>query len=623
MGLNITQKLISSQLLAGEPEAGQTVSLNINQTLAHDVTAPLVLSHFEVFGLDKINCDLAAFYIDQDILPQSSETLKRHRYIRALACRIGAHFSRPGNGTCHHVHLERMATPGRALLGADGETQTLGAVGMLAFAADAVEVAAAMAGTPHQLVVPPVLRVLLHGKPKPFISPKDIALELLRRRGVGGTTGYLLEFDGPGARALGVYERATIANIGSTLGAVTTVFPSDEKTKIFLQRQRRSKSWRRIEADNDAEYQETESVDLAALEPMCFVATENPSVRPVRELQDAPIDEVIVGSCANASVRDLLALGAIMRGKKVNVETTFMVSPSSRQALEVLARGDGRDSNGALADLISAGVRILESGRGSCQQNACLSHLVGSVRTFIDVPEIGELGTIYVTSPETAAASAVNGQLTDPRKLRRPPRIKLPRQLPVDDSMIIKPSRVELRDDNAPTPALPEMPEPLDFDGDFEAQVGDFLGDHALLEPAAPSKGNTPREGRCYIAGAQLTLNQLTPEVALSHRQMGLQLIIAEDFAPPTEVTLANAGVLPLRFRNKDDANLVKSGDRLSIESVGEKLRQHEPLSVAVMGNGTTFEATCELDERTLAVLVTGGLLEFLKKNPPTPGEPE
>ncbi len=453
MGLNITQKLIASQLLDGTIETGQVVSVNITQTLAHDVTGPLVLSAFEQLGIPNIRCDLSVFYVDHDIHPTTQAAFEQQRYLRDAARRFGGHYSRPGNGMSHHVHMERMAAPGRTLLGAAGHTQMLGAVGMLALSASAEEVAAAMAGNPLRLTVPEVARVVLHGKPRPFVSPKDIGLELIRRRGLAAFSGRVLEFDGPGSRALGVYERATIANLGPSLGALTTVFPSDEKTKIFLQRQRRSKSWRRIEADPDATYEEVESIDLGALEPLVLCSTEPCEVRPVREVQGQPIQEVIVGSCANASSRDLLALAGIMRGKKVHVDCTFSINPSSRQALEVLARIGTSDSSGGLADLVSAGVRLLESACGPCERQQCLPLGSGSVRTFIGSQSHDPDARVFVVSPETAAACAIHGEITDPRKLRRPPKIKLPRQMPVDDSMILKPQRPATTESAAPPEA--------------------------------------------------------------------------------------------------------------------------------------------------------------------------
>jgi aconitate hydratase len=511
---------------------------------------------------------------------------------------------------------------------------------MLALSADAVEVAAAMAGEPFQFTVPKVLRILLQGKSRPFISPKDIGLELIRRRGVAGVTGYALEFDGAGARALGVYERATIANLGATLGAVTTVFPSDEKTRIFLQRERRSKSWRRIEADNDATYDETETIDLGALEPLVLCGHGQGEVRPVRELQGEPVHEVNVGSCANASIRDLIALAGVMKGKKVHPDCVFTVSPSSRQALEVLARGEGIDSSGSLADLISAGVRILESGCTHCNRPSCLPKGSNSVRTFVSLNPCDDGNKVFVVSPETAAACAINGQVTDPRKLRRPPRIKLPRQLPVDDSMIIKPHQSDPEDDIALNPSTPDIPAPERFDGDLKAHVVGCLGHGARLDQLAPdstwfeasakpsksskrpkaskrkkaSKGAS-KSSACVVAGQSLGYRLLTSEVALAHRQKGLRVVIAEGFAPPCEISLAHAGVVPLTFLNADDSKRVKAGDELLLGKLADRLRQGETIPVSVAGNGVKFEVSCSLDERSRDVLISGGLLEFLKQN--------
>lgn len=601
MGLNITEKLIASQLVEGEPEVGRFVTLRINQTLAHDVTGPLVLSLFDQLTAERIQTDLSIFYVDHQLVPTTVEAVERLRYLRAAAHHAGAHFSRPGNGISHHVHLERMATPGRTLLATSGHCQVLGAASMLALTADAVELAAAMAGEPYRWRVPEVFRVHLHGKSKPFISAKDIGLELLRRRGLGGLAGYVVEFDGPGARALGVYERATIAHLGPALGALTTVFPSDEKTRIFLQRQRRSKSWRRIEADNDAIYAQSEDVDLGALEPlvMCSTAGEG-EVRLVREVQETPIQEVLVGSCASGSIRDLMSLAGIMRGKKVHPDCTFTISPSSRQALEALARGEA--DGGSLADLIAAGVRILETSCGPCEARRCLPHGSGSVRTFLTDCPVERDAEVYIVSPETAAACAIHGQLTDPRKLRRPPKVKLPRQLQVDDSMIIKPPRDDSELEAPPTTPL-AAPAPAPVGEQLRARVVD-------LRTASGSLA--PRSDTCLVGGRCLSVSQLLAEVGPDQRRQELRLVIAESFAPSCDLSLAHAGVVPLRFLEPSDAEQVNDGDELVFEALGSSLRRGEPVAVSI--DGVRFEVACDLDDRSLDVLFSGGLLAALKQ---------
>jgi aconitate hydratase len=619
MGLNIVQKVISSHLDSGDPTPGQLVSLRISQVLAHDLTGPLVLTHFEQLGVKKILCDQAAFYVDHQTTPTCPEVIERHQYLRSAAFLYGACYSRPGNGVSHYVHLERMAVPGRTLLGAAGHTQTLGAVGMLAMASDAVEAAAAMAGEPYRLRVPEVIRVRLHGRPRPFVSPKDIALELVRRRGTSGLAGLAIEFDGPGVRGLGVYERATIANMGTVLGAVTTIFPSDEKTKIFLQRQRRSKSWRRLEADPDAVYRHTEDVDLGALEPLALCSPPPGEVKPVREVQGRAVQEVVIGSCSNASIRDLLAVACMMKGKKVHPDCNLSVSPGSRQTLEVLARGEGGDG-GSLADLVSAGVRVLEPACGPCDIPSCVQPDKASVRTFAHLNPDEDEARVYVVSPETAVACAIHGEMTDPRKLRRPPKVKISRQLPVDDSMIIKPHRRGLDSEITMLADPPMIPEPTTLEGDLRTHVIRRLGHGARLDHLDDGDAFTGDAGHeadtscCFVAGQDLRYGQITADAALNHRRKGLRVVIAESFSPPCDISLAHAGVVPLTFVGEGDPELIGVGDELTLVDLARNLRDGQPIPVTVAGDGVELGVVCDLDERTRKVLISGGLLGFLRK---------
>ena len=621
MGFNVVQKLIAAHLVEGDPSPGKAVSIRVIQTLAHDVTGPRVLEHFQQLGADRIKCDLSIFYVDHDLAPLTQEAVDSAATMREAARRAGAHFSRPGNGLGLLVHLERFAVPGRTLVGAGAHTQILGAAGMLALSGEALEVAAVMAGEPLEVTAPEVVRVVLLGKPRPFVSPKDIALELLRRRGPGGLAGKAIEIDGPGARTLGVYERATVAAMGPALGAMTTMFPSDEKTRIFLQRQRRSKSWRRIEADTDATYQGEEVVDLGALEPLALVGGDSPEVRPVRELGGRPVHEVLLGSCANGSARDILTVAAMLRGKKVHPECTFAIAPGTRQALEVLAREGTGEGGKALADLISAGVRILENGCGPCLARHRLPAGSISVRTFAHPSQRNDEVEVVVVSPETAAACAIHGEITDPRKLRRPPRVKLPRQLPVDDSMIVRPGRERARRAGSTKPSQPPG-EAIELEDALRAEVVRRLGHGARLEPVeadevtrpvAQARGKTTR-ARCLIAGRDLGFDFLETEVASAHRRSGIRVVVAESFAPPCEVSLANAGVVPLRFLEAGTYDRVRAGDELVIRSLARNVRSGEPIPVSVTRSGTEFQVACDLGERGREILVAGGLLAYLTR---------
>lgn len=624
MGFNVVQKLIAAHLIEGDPAPGRTVTVRVAQTMAHDQTGPRVLEHFDLLPAERIKCDLSIFYVDHDLTPGTPEAVERLAAMREGARRVGAHFSRPGNGLGPLIHLERFAVPGRTLVGAGAHTQILGAAAMLALSGEAVEVAAVMAGEPFELPVPEVLRVTLLGKPRPFVSPKDIGLELLRRRGPGGLAGKAIELDGLGARALGVYERATIAATGPALGAMTTVFPSDEKTRIFLQRQRRSKSWRRIEADADATYQDEEVIELGALEPLALVGAGEPEVRPVRELAGRSVHEVLLGSCASGSARDILTVAALLRGKKVHPDCTFSIAPGTRQALEVLAREGSGEGGKALADLVSAGVRILESGCGPCVAAHPLPPGSISVRTFSHPGCRPDGAELVVVSPETAAACAIHGQVVDPRRLKRPPKVKLPRQLPVDDSMIVRPARERARKGSRPRPSqAPAAIEAAELEEAMRAEVVRRLGHGARLVPveaAAPAEAAAKGKGkakvaRCLVAGRDLAYALEEPEVASAHRRSGIRVVVAESFAPPCEVSLANAGVVPLRFLDPAAYERLKAGDELVIKGLARNVKSGEPIRIAVAGNGDEFHAACDLGERGREILVAGGLLAYLTRS--------
>ena len=438
MGQNLTRKIIAAHLVAGEMKTGTEIAIRIDQTLTQDATGTMAYLQFEAMGVPRVKTELSVSYVDHNTLQTGFENADDHRFLQTVAAKYGIYFSRPGNGICHQVHLERFGVPGKTLLGSDSHTPTGGGIGMLAIGAGGLDVAVAMGGGPFYLTMPKVVKVELLGQLKPYVSAKDVILEVLRRLTVKGGVGKILEYTGPGVKTLTVPERATITNMGAELGATTSIFPSDEVTRAFLAAQQREEQWVELLPDEDAEYDETLVIDLSALEPLVACPHSPDAVKPVREMAGLKVDQVIIGSCTNSSFTDLVQVANILRGKKVHPDVSLAIAPGSRQVFEMLAR------NGVLADLIAAGARILETTCGPCigMGQAPATNAV-SVRTF-NRNFYGRSGTasakVYLTGPETAAATAIAGVLTDASGLGLTTRVEMPQQFLVDDSMIIPPA---------------------------------------------------------------------------------------------------------------------------------------------------------------------------------------
>ena len=636
MGKSLTEKIIADHLVSGRLQPGTEIGLRIDQTLTQDSTGTLAYLQFEALGVPRVRTELSVSYIDHNLLQTGFQNADDHRYLQSVAARCGLYLSRAGNGICHQVHLERFAVPGQTLLGADSHTPTAGGLGMLAIGSGGLDVAAAMAGGPFYLVMPHLTLVRLLGELPPWVSAKDVILELLRRLSVKGGRGRVFEYAGPGVAALSAPERATITNMGAELGATTSLFPSDEHTRQFLRAQDREQAYRPLAADPDANYDQVLELDLASLEPLVACPHMPDQVRPVAEVAGTPLAQVAIGSCTNSSYRDLMTAAAILRTGTVHPQTSLVISPGSRQVLLALAR------SGALADLVGAGARILECACGPCLGMG-QSPPTGSssLRTF-NRNFRGRSGTadanVYLASPEVAAASALAGEIRDPRTLGEPPRITLPERFAVDDRMIIPPlpeaeaAKVEISRGPNIKPVPRGQPLPEDLEGEVLAALGDNITTDDIMPAGAdllPLRSNVPalalhvlervrpgfaaraqqRGGGFLAGGANYGQGSSREHAALCPRYLGVRAVLAQSFARIHHDNLVNFGLLPVVVPAGD---LVGEGDQLRLPGVRTRLLQNQPLLVENLTRGTQFEASHHLTARQVQVLVAGGLLNHL-----------
>lgn len=631
MAKNLVQKLIDSHL-EGPAEGGE-LSLRIDQTLTQDTTGTMAYLQFEAVGVDRVRTELSVSYVDHNTLQTGFENADDHAYLQDVAARYGIRFSRPGNGICHQVHLERFGVPGKTLLGADSHTPTAGGLGMLALGAGGLDVALAMAGVPFSIPRPKVLNVELRGRLAPWVGAKDIILELLRRLSVKGGVGRILEYSGDGVAALTVPERGTITNMGAELGATTSVFPSDEVTRSFLEAQGRGGDWVPLAADPGAEYDERIVIDLGALEPLIALPHMPDKVVPVREVEGTPVDQCFIGSCTNSSFLDLARAAAVLRGRKVAERTSLVIAPGSRQTLLMISK------EGILADLVEAGARILECACGPCIGIGQAPGSGGvSLRTSNRNFE-GRSGTkdarVHLVSVETAAASAVRGLITDPRSLGPAPEISPPRSFLVDDSQVILPpedgSAVRIR--RGPNiKALPEFRPLADtLDGEVLLALGDDITtDHILpagsrimslrsnlpaiseycfsaVDPSFPARAKAAGGG-FIVAGENYGQGSSREHAALSPLFLGIKAVIAASYARIHRQNLVNAGILPLTFADKADRTALRAGDRLRIEGLLEAL-EGETVLVRNETTGKTVNTLHGLSRRQIEILRAGGAL--------------
>ena len=640
MGLTIAEKIIRAHLVAGEMKRGTEIGLRIDQTLTQDATGTMAYLEFEAMGVERVKTERSVAYIDHNTLQSGFENADDHRYIQSVAKKHGIYFSRPGNGICHQVHLERFGVPGKTLIGSDSHTPTGGGLGMLAFGAGGMDVAVAMGGGAYYITMPGMIRVNLTGKLRPFVTAKDVSLELLRRLTVKGGVGYIIEWGGEGVATLSVPERATITNMGTELGATTSVFPADEVTRAFLRAEGREADFTPIFADADAVYDRTIEINLSELVPMIACPHSPDKVVPISEIAGTKVNQVCIGSCTNSSLSDLLRVAALLRGRTVSPDVSVSVSPGSRQVLTMLA------DSGALSDILASGVRLLECACGPCIGMGFSPNSGGvSLRTFNRNFE-GRSGTadakVYLVSPETAVAAALTGVITDPRDLGEMPQIHLPETFRVDDSAILPPASPEeagavevLRGPNIkPFPAC--VPQCDRLSAELVLKVGDNITTDHIMPAGAkilPYRSNIPylsqfcfgvcdkefperakRAGQgIVVGGTNYGQGSSREHAALVPMYLGIRAVIAKSFARIHAANLINAGILPLTFADPADYDRVAQGDRLALTDVfGGMESGHIMLTDET--SGVAIPLTCSFTSREIAILKAGGLLGIAAK---------
>lgn len=641
MGLTIAQKIIKDHLVSGEMTVGSEIALRIDQTLTQDATGTMAYLEFEAMGIPRVKTELSVAYVDHNTLQSGFENADDHRYIQTVAKKHGLYFSRPGNGICHQVHLERFGRPGKTLIGSDSHTPTGGGIGMLAFGAGGLDVAVAMGGGAYYITMPKMTKVELKGKLAPWVSAKDIILEVLRRMSVKGGVGKIIEYGGEGVKTLSVPERATITNMGAELGATTSIFPSDEVTKQFLEAQGRGEDYIPLSSDADAEYDEILEIDLSKLEPLAACPHSPDNVKTIGEIGPIKVDQVCIGSCTNSSLRDLMKVAAILKGKTVCETVSLSIAPGSKQVYQMLAQ------NGALADLIAAGARILECACGPCIGMGQSPNSAGvSLRTF-NRNFLGRSGTkdasVYLVSPETAAVSALTGVFTDPRTFGAEPAVALPERFTIMDNMIVPPApeaeaeKVEvLRGPNIKP--FPTMDRPVNnLHVPCILKVGDNITTDHIMPAGAkilPYRSNIPYLSNfCFtvcdetfperakeagkgiiVGGSNYGQGSSREHAALVPMYLGIKAVIAKSFARIHVANLINAGILPLTFANEADYDKVSQGDDLVLAGIHEAIMAGAPIVLHNETTGADIPLQYSLSPRQQAIYMAGGLLNYTKE---------
>lgn len=643
MGLTLAQKLIKSHLVEGEMIPGQEIGLKIDQTLTQDATGTMAYLEFEAMGVDRVKTERSVAYIDHNTLQTGFENADDHRYIQTVTKKHGIYFSRPGNGICHQVHLERFGIPGKTLIGSDSHTPTGGGIGMLAMGAGGMDVAVAMGGGTYYIPMPTMTRINLTGYLKPWVSAKDVILEVLRRMTVKGGVGKIIEYGGEGVKTLSVPERATITNMGAELGATTSIFPSDEITLAFLKAQDRADDWTEILPDPDAQYDEVIDIDLCALEPMAACPHMPDKVKTTEEIGKIKVDQVAIGSCTNSSFVDMMKVAKILKGKTVCPTVSLCIAPGSKQVLNMLAM------NGALGDMIGAGARILESACGPCIGMGQSPNSGGiSLRTFNRNFE-GRSGTkdagIYLVSPEVAAASALTGYLTDPRDLGEAPTVEMPEHFTINDNMIEPPASPEeaasievLRGPNIkPFPKTEPLPESITAKAVLK--VGDNITTDHIMPAGAkilPYRSNIPHlsqfcfgvcdesfperikaEGKgIIIGGANYGQGSSREHAALVPLYLGVKAVITKSFARIHVANLVNAGILPFTFANEADYDRIDQMDQLELADIRTAMENNTPVVLKNLTKNEEYPLDAShLSARQCAMLLCGGLLDYTRES--------
>lgn len=639
MGLTLAQKIISDHLVEGTMTPGEEIGIRIDQTLTQDATGTMAYLQFEALGVPRVRTKRSVSYVDHNTLQTGFENADDHAYLQSVAARYGIYFSRPGNGICHQVQLERFAVPGETLLGSDSHTPTAGGLGMLAIGSGGLDVAAAMAGEPFYLPMPRMCLVRLSGTLQPWVSAKDVILEVLRIMTVKGGVGKIIEYGGEGVLALSATDRATITNMGAELGATTSIFPSDDITRQFMTAQAREHEWRSLSADTDAEYDQVIDINLNTLEPMIARPHMPDNVARVAEVEGTRVDQVAIGSCTNSSLRDLMIVAAMLKGRTVHPSVSLVISPGSRQVFEMISR------NGALADLVAAGARILESACGPCigMGQAPRTGAV-SVRTFNRNFE-GRSGTrsaqVYLAGPETAAAAAITGEITDPRKLGTPPEFNAPERYAVDDRMIIPPSDRPETIEIVRGPNIKPLPQnsalPENISGRVLLKVGDNITTDDIMPAGAkvlPLRSNIPaisefvfgaidqtfsskaREhgGGIVIGGENYGQGSSREHAALAPMYLGIKAVVAKSFARIHRQNLINFGILPLRLADPADYDRIAQMDEIEIPAAADALRKgRRDLELVDRTSGAKIAVTHDLSSREAEVVLAGGKLNWIR----------
>lgn len=636
MGKNIVQKILSSHLVSGRLKAKTEIAIVIDQTLTQDATGTMAYLQFEAMGLPGVKTKLSVSYVDHNMLQAGFENFDDHLFLQSFASKYGIYYSKPGNGICHQVHLERFAVPGGTLLGSDSHTPTCGGLGMLSIGAGGLDVAIAMAGGSFYFSMPEIVLVKLSGALSPWVTAKDVILELLRRLTVKGGVGKIFEYGGEGVKTLTVTERATITNMGAELGALTSIFPSDAQTKKYLKMQGREDVWQPLKASANAQYDETVEIDLSSLEPMVARPHSPDNVCKVREIQGTMVHQVCIGSCTNSSYHDLMVAAAMLKGKKVHPDVSLTISPGSRQVLEMISK------NGALTDIIAAGARILDVACGPCIGMGQAPPSGGvTVRTFNRNFE-GRSGTldakVYLVSPETAVITAIRGVISDPRDYDMPIIIKDPKTFLIDDSMIIPPSEnpaqvTIIRGPNIkPLPKKEPMPDTLQ--GEVLLKLGDNITTDHIMPAGAkvlPLRSNIPaisefvfekvdkefakrakeKGGGFLVGGINYGQGSSREHAALAPMYLGVKAVIAKSFARIHRSNLVNFGILPLTFTDENDYLVLDQGDSLELVDIKKQLKSGGILVVHNRTKNKEIKVTHLLSSREIDILFAGGLLNY------------
>ncbi len=641
MGMTIAQKIIAEHKLSGDMTPGSEIALRIDQTLTQDATGTMAYLELETMGIPRVKTELSVAYVDHNTLQSGFENADDHRYLQTVAAKYGVYFSRPGNGICHQVHLERFGKPGKTLIGSDSHTPTGGGIGMLAFGAGGLDVAVAMGGGAYYINMPKMFKVELTGKLNPYVTAKDVSLELLRILSVKGGVGAIIEWGGEGVSTLSVPERATITNMGTELGATTSIFPSDETTRAFLKAQGREEDYRPLSSDPDAEYDRIIPIDLSALKPMIACPHSPDNVVSVESLKGTKVDQVCIGSCTNSSLQDMLKVAAMLKGKTIHPSVSLSVSPGSKQVLRMLS------DCGALSHILASGARVLECACGPCIGMGFSPNSGGvSLRTF-NRNFLGRSGTkdgqVYLVSPETAVAAALTGYITDPSTFAPMEPVEMPAAFTIDDSAVLAPLPVEEAADAQVLrgPNIKEFPKSKPFEDTLSAQlvlkVGDNITTDHIMPAGAkilPYRSNIPFLSQfCFqvcdttfaerakaagdgviIGGSNYGQGSSREHAALVPMYLGVRCVIAKSFARIHVANLINAGILPLTFADPADYDALEQGSKLVFSDLKAGMESGS-FTMTDASTGKTYALKGEFTQRQQQILLCGGLLNYTKEN--------